>query len=69
MKNIPAFKDMQFSCLRPLAELLLPYFTQLAKGLFSWLIYMGGLRKFQDLPRLSIHQRHLVCVFVSLLYS
>jgi hypothetical protein len=37
-------------------KMLLPYFTQLAKGLFSGLIYKGGLRKVQDLLRLSVHQ-------------
>jgi hypothetical protein len=35
---------------------MLPFFTQLAKGLFSGLIYMGGIRKVQELLRLSIHQ-------------
>ena len=59
---------LSFMSLTECSEVL-PYFTQLAKGLFSRLIYMGGLRKVQDLPRLSIHQSHLVCVFVSLLYS
>jgi len=48
-------------------SLVLLYFAQLAKGLFSGLIYMGGLRKVQDLLRLSAHQKTLsmrFCFFI-----
>jgi hypothetical protein len=44
---------------------VLPFFTQLAKGLFSGLIYMGGILKVQDLLRLSVHQ-NTYCTFLFL---